>query len=176
MNFLEKDLEDIIYENLESNPLSLQERGLDTINETGVRWIKRQLHIGNYGITDIVTFTSGKNPINGNIQYFINVFELKKDIIDSKTFLQAAKYSSGIEDYLDEYRNLSDSDFPIYFNIILIGSKINLDDIIYAARWMNLNFDDFAGGLYLYTYEYRLDGMYFKSITPHEYHLIDKGF
>lgn len=51
MNFLEKNLEDIIYE---TNNKYLRERGL-FIN--GIK--KRQLRIGNYGIADIVTFKKG---------------------------------------------------------------------------------------------------------------------
>jgi len=51
MKFLEKDLEEIIFN---ADMKDLPEKGL---HFTGV--IKRQLRIGNYGVADLVTFTKG---------------------------------------------------------------------------------------------------------------------
>jgi hypothetical protein len=73
MDFLEKDLEEIIFN---ANLSELEERGLRMELQR-----KRQFRIGNYGIADIVGFerpyyhTHFKNHRKGSI----TVYELKKD-------------------------------------------------------------------------------------------------
>lgn len=82
MKFLEKDLEDIIFN---ADNESLQSRGLEI---RGFK--KRQLNIGNYGIADIVTFersnyideeyaeyVGGENKTHS--RPIITVYELKKN-------------------------------------------------------------------------------------------------
>jgi hypothetical protein len=49
MNFLEKNLEDIIFETHENK---LRDRGLEISGKK-----LRQLRIGNYGIADMITYT-----------------------------------------------------------------------------------------------------------------------
>jgi hypothetical protein len=102
MNFLEKDLEQIIYE---TPVMELQDRGLDVSGKP-----YRQLRIGNYGIADLV-YVNKEYYINGDLQklqypvLIINVLEIKKDKIGISSFLQAIKYCQGIKRYLEEYRN-----------------------------------------------------------------------
>ena len=83
MKFLEKNLEDIIFE---TDNEKLQERGLD------IRGKKfRQLRLSHYGIADIVTVSR----IGQSLQ--IDIFELKKDVITVDTLLQALRYIEGIK-------------------------------------------------------------------------------
>ena len=124
MDFLEKDLEQIIYEATE-----------EQLNEfdfpTGIK--KRQLRIGNYGIADLVYFkrvaVTSFRPDDGkpfcdvvdNSGLCITVCEFKKDKIGISAFLQAINYCKGISRYL-----LKRGFESFYFNILLVGR--NIDD------------------------------------------------
>src|SRR5689334_20163596 len=98
MRFLEKNLEDIIYE---ADLDSLHSRGL-TIHGKRLRQVK----IGNYGIADLITIERDvfnyAYAVQDTIKPFITVtvFELKKEIVNIHTFLQAVKYLKGIKRYL----------------------------------------------------------------------------
>ena len=87
MKFLEKDLEDIIWE---SDNIKLRKRGL-SIN--GIK--KRQLKIGNYGIADLVTCYKSINDFNNGL--IVTVYELKKEKAGISAFLQALRYCKGIK-------------------------------------------------------------------------------
>jgi hypothetical protein len=127
MNILEKDLEDIIWEAYEENPDILKHRGLYLYGTAF-----RQLNLGSYGIADIVTAyvvkNKGRYP-NGNTYtervITINVIELKKDLINVDTFLQAAGYCKGIQRFIEEF--YPDFNFDIKFEITLIGKKVDLE-------------------------------------------------
>ena len=77
MKFLEKDLEQIIYES--SNKL-LREKGL---NIRGKKY--RQLRIGNYGIADIISVRRYEDCL------YINIYELKKSKNTAYLFHQLLK-------------------------------------------------------------------------------------
>ena len=70
MNFLEQDLESIIYKT--PNDI-LRSRGLDIID--GHK--KRQVNFKDFGIADLVTINKSENGT-----FVINVFELKKEEIN----------------------------------------------------------------------------------------------
>lgn len=173
MDFLEKNLEDIIFE---SDKESLQKRGLWCYGK-----FKRQLRIGNYGIADLVlferTFTESYH-FDGILKPFLNItiFELKKDKIGISAFLQAIGYAKGIQEYLDEYK----PELEYTLNITLIGSSIDtsgtfcfIPSLFSHSRQYECN-SSFISNINCYSYQYKLDGMYFKS--EDDYNLTDKGF
>lgn len=167
MNFLEKDLEQIIYETRND---VLQKKGL-LIN--GIK--KRQLKIGNYGIADIVTFTRGNYlPIDFagecfggfNIDpYIITIYELKQNKISVSSFLQAIRYAKGVKNYLDKRGTTINYEI----RICLIGKEIDLStDFIYLLEFIdNIDF---------ITYSYDVDGILFTSHADKYYSLINEGF
>lgn len=131
MNFLEKDLEEIIFN---ADKSKLTESGL-CVNEYETFY--RQLRIGNYGVADIVSHDRPfYNKISGkHVKGHITVYELKKDKISVSAFLQALNYLNGIQSYLNIRRIKHNYDYTIR----LIGrdynknsSFQNLPDIIYC--------------------------------------------
>lgn len=157
MKFLEKDLEQIIYES--SNKL-LREKGL---NIRGKKY--RQLRIGNYGIADIISVRRYEDCL------YINIYELKKDKAGISAFLQAIRYAKGIKDYL-EHRDFS---HDVKFGICLIAKEIDTtSDYIYLEQFTSNSMYGVGFSLRNYSYKYDIDGIKF---TPEEnYSLIEKGF
>ena len=188
MNFLEKDLEDIIFET--DNDL-LFEHGLFIDGQK-----KRQVRIGNYGIADLITCSRRECDLHsvriGNYgiadlitcsrrecdlhsypsTYLdITVFELKKDILDNNAFFQAIKYARGIQSYL-EYRKIEN----YTINITLIGKELNLhDDFIYIPSLIHSEyiFKQLAS-FNIYTYSYEFDGIQFEK--QYDYVLKNNGW
>lgn len=115
MDFLEKDLEQIIYE--------ASDEQLKDLRLSGKRY--RQLKIGNYGIADLV-FIKRKYGYEANTPFIefrgleITVCELKKDKIGIAAFFQAIRYCKGIKSYLE------DRGFNCFeFRIVLIGRGVD---------------------------------------------------
>lgn len=173
MNFLEKDLEEIIYN---ADKEMLTERGLPY---HPFETFKRQLKIGNYGIADLVSFKKPyynqylKHKFKGNI----TIHELKKDRISISTFLQAANYLKGIKSYLEQ----RDLDQNYDYTIRLIGKDLDMNssfvylpDIINSFSYDHSIERESCLKLELYTYKYHIDGISFKEITG--YKLINEGF
>ena len=167
MKFLEKDLEEIIFN---SSREKLSERGLDL---KGV--IKRQLKIGKYGVSDLVTFDRVRhlnyysNPVNrGFIPVYnhyldITVYELKKDKISMSAFLQAVRYAKGIKRFLVK----RGFEFEIRLNIHLIGKTIdNKSDFIYLSELFD--------SVLFSTYDYDIDGIIINDVG--NYSLTKEGF
>jgi len=158
MQFLEKNLEDIIFTT--PNEL-LQERGL---NISGSK--KRQVRIGNYGIADIVAYDRGCFvPLNGgwHDETCIVVYELKQQEINVSALLQAARYAKGIQSYLKEYKGRH-----YKVRACLIGSSIEQSSgFSYLADFIH----DFMS---IYTYKYDFDGIKFNR--EFGYHLLKEGF
>lgn len=179
MDFLEKDLEQIIYE---SDKDKLSERGLHLYGK-----LLRQVRIGNYGIADLICVNRPSHlkacgtafDQNKSVHFkgTIDVIELKKDRISPSTFFQVLNYVKGIQDYL-KHRNLS----HLYnYNITMIGRDVDLNssfsylgDIFYNDFWMTDLISEPLININLYTYSYNVDGLLFKEISG--YSLIDKGF
>ena len=174
MKFLEKDLEQIIYESSD-----------DELGELDL-WVRgkrfRQLRIGNYGIADMVTFQRpylNTEPIEQRFSApEVTVFEFKKDKINLGTFLQALRYIRGIQDYLETKNKdfLTGQSFfdwgeglehiGVKYRIVLIGKNIDVgNDYIYLTNFCNCEF---------FTYDYTLNGLSLKS--HFDYSLINKGF
>lgn len=175
MKFLEKNLEDIIFE---SDRDLLKERGLDFKGQ-----VKRQLKIGNYGFADLVTFSRRTHeefvfkdlyakgiPVgefNSLPCLDITVYELKKELINVDTLLQAVRYCKGIKRYFEirKFYQLTK------FKIVLIGSKLDTSsDFIYLSDFLC---DDFFT-LETLIYKYEVDGIWFKK--QNSYQLKNEGF
>jgi hypothetical protein len=174
MDFLEKNLEDIIFET--DNDL-LHDRGLFVFGKK-----KRQVNLGNYGIADIVSLSHGYDPIgNPNLRKHpmvsFGVIELKKDKIDIGTFLQALRYCKAIETYV-EMREIYKS-AQLNFSITLIGKTLDKSSgFIYLTDFLSQDKSIFSDFPYLtldiYTYSYAFDGI--KFTREHDYSLIGHGF
>ena len=181
MEFLEKDLEQIIWEASDND---LENAGLEF---SGKRF--RQLRIGNYGIADLITvkreciyseseyIKSGKCKIIDSY-LVITVYELKKDKIGVSAFLQAIGYAKGIQSYL--YKRGFDN---FIFRIKLVGSDVDKSgSVCYLPDLININrpCDEpmyqkcFIEDIAFYTYHITLNGLKFKSHFG--YNLINEGF
>lgn len=181
MEFLEKDLETIIWEASDND---LEDAGLDFY---GKRF--RQLRIGNYGIADLVTvrreciyseseyIRSGKHKIIDSY-LVITVYELKKDKIGVGAFLQAVGYVKGIQSYLKK-RNFEN----FIFRVKLVGSDIDKSgSFCYLPDLINVNIPcdepvyikGFIEDISFYTYHITLNGLKFNS--HYGYNLINEGF
>lgn len=172
MKFLEKDLEQIIFE---SGRDSLEKRGL-SINGK----LFRQLKIGNYGVADLVEFT--RPSYDGPKKEFfvpgvITVYELKKENIGIASFLQALHYVKGIQTYI-ESKNKSRQ---YIFNIVLIGRSIDISgSFCFITDMLSIN-NKYYDGLHVQngsitfmTYDYNLNGLMFEPRGG--YHLSNDGF
>jgi hypothetical protein len=168
MEFLEKDLEQIIYET--SSDL-LESKGLEVC---GKRY--RQLRIGAYGIADLVTVELTNYLIHqgSKLCLIITVYELKKERAGISAFLQAVRYVKGISQYLNK-RNLFNITLNVFYKIVIIGKEIEINsDYIFLTDFLYYDYPNSlqVGRLIdLNNYSYRIDinGLQFK----HEcnYHL-----
>lgn len=149
MKFLEKDLEQIIFE---SDKSQLAERGLGI---TGT--IKRQLRIGNYGVADLIEFKRGYDSL------YVTIYELKQHEVNIHTLMQAIRYARGITDYIKNSRNKK---FKVYCRFVLIGSSVSDSDFMYIP--------DLLGQVQVYTYSYKFSGIYFNPLGS--YTLKNNGF
>jgi len=139
MNFLEKDLEDIIFES--DNEL-LQERGLP-IN--GLK--KRQVNLGAYGIADLVTIE--RDPKLNLLT--VTVYELKRGKISNDTLLQLSRYITGVMHYFQ------DRSIDATFKGVLIGSEIDdSSDFVFVTNLID--------SVSIVEYTYDIDGISFLQI------------
>jgi len=170
MNFLEKDLENIIWE---SDNEKLQNKNLPI---EGKKY--RQLRIGNYGILDLMTIS--KDYIWCDIKYKtvpcidITVYELKKEKVGISAFLQAVKYCKGIQSYI----KTKGYEGHYKIHIVLSAKEVDLNsDFIYLTDLFNHKYSDSLrkiNSVSFYSFSYDIDGIIFKK---HEnYDLIQNGF
>lgn len=157
MRFLEKDLEDIIWE---SDRDLLMDRGLYVTGH-----MKRQLRIGNYGIADLVTFKREYYGCNRSILE-INIYEIKRGDVGVAAFLQSMRYATGIRSYLEQ-RGIDNFNITI----TLIGDSLELSsEFVYIENFMSSCGAEFN----VYTYEYKIDGIKFKRESG--YKMMNEGF
>lgn len=159
MNFLEKNLEDILFE---SDNKDLQERGLCI---SGFK--KRQLRIGNYGIADLITISRGY-IFDGKVYepLSITIYELKQNEINYNSLKQIITYARGVQLYLEKRKEWT-LDIDYQLDLILIGAKININDSFcyIPSLFKNIKF---------YTYTYKIDGIEFNDNEG--YYITDGGF
>ena len=171
MKFLEKDLEEIIFEQLQTmdGRLDLDSRGLIVGDPTKCY---RQCKIGNYGVADIVTYNKPHFIIPNDkgwhdSPFLITVYELKKDNIGISAFLQALRYCKGIQSYLEKHR---DSNIRFGYKIVLIGYNLSESDFVYLEGFLDSEYFT----LDVYTYKYSINGL--KFLKREGYNLINEGF
>jgi len=169
MNFLEKNLEDIVFET--PNNL-LEKRGLYVFGKK-----IRQLRVGNYGVSDMVSFSRGyyiDSSIRSHPFLFIQIFEFKKDNINKDTFFQIIKYAHGIKRYLTRKRKFCN--FKIQIN--LVGASFENGSFPYLFDLFNVGENTECGSCVHevngYTYKYDFDGISFEMIC--DYCLTNEGF
>lgn len=171
MKFLEKDLEQIIYD---ADKELLAEKGL-RINGT----LKRQVRIGNYGICDLMTHERPYyNPYHKNIRKgVITVYELKQDKIGISAFLQALGYLQGIKTFLSNKK----LDYNYNYKIVLVGKELDLvSTYCFITDFINdFDFDNHIDSdckflVENYTYSFDINGIKFKEQSG--YNLNNKGF
>ncbi len=141
MNILEKEIEDIIFDNANYNSHELSKRGL--LLHSKMTHL-RQVDLGSYGRADIVGFLVC--PKDGGMRrILVHILEIKKDQINLETLLQAIRYARGIQRLC---ARLKDTD--IEFTISLVGKSIDCrNDFVYAADlFPNVNFYTYAVDLY----------------------------
>ncbi len=158
--FLEKNLEDIIFE---ADKDELSDRGLDIYGK-----IYRQFDLGKYGIADLVEFykyIEEEKTCDESTDYLVTVYELKRGEIDFSTFAQALRYVNGlIIKNKNEYPKIK-----CQYKIVLIGSKLtNKDEFKSFPELISPTFTmredpDKVIGIELYEYSYGINGINFKK-------------
>jgi hypothetical protein len=148
IQLLEKDIEELIYNDLTKNDgLKLNENGFDDFELSDYKWF-RQFSFGSYGISDILGYKKlYDNTYHENIHPYINIIliELKAVPLKSDHIDQILRYKTAIRKTLDKYK------FYISINPILIAPSIESGHFI-------LNSCD----ILFYTYNYDIDGVKFK--------------
>lgn len=141
MEFLEKDLEDILY----NAPVKdIENRGLYCFRHHA---LFRQVNLGSYGIADLVSVCFSRKD-----RIIVTVYELKQKTISINTFLQAVGYVKGLQEVCPLF-NIKKR--RVDFHIVLIGSKIDL-----SGQFCYLP-SVFPHGVSYYTYKYDYDGIKF---------------
>ena len=124
MDFIEKDLEEIIWETQKTDEgrKLLAERGLDIRGK-----MFRQFNLGEYGTCDLLTIEFyDKYP-------HISVYELKRDLIDVNAVMQVCRYVTAIRRYI-KYKYDSGCDVTSY----LIGKTIQTNnDFVFLCNELN---------------------------------------
>lgn len=171
MDFLEKDLEDIIYEAAQTKEGRnfLLNKGLP-IQSTGKMY--RQVHLGDYGVADLIDISieSIVRETNKMRFLYIEVIELKKGIIDLKALGQSCRYLTGVKDMANSILNYNAFN-ECYFHISLIGSEIDYSDNG-SFLFLYNEIENFAD---IFTYNYKIDGIHFEHIQ-HTWHKITPNF
>lgn len=148
MNFLEKNLEDIIFGTPNAK---LSERGLPIKGKK-----KRQVRIGNYGVADLVTMYKSSTVHNGKVYstLYVTIYELKKGVVDVNTLMQACRYKKGISQYFDKRGLFQDT--SVEYNLVLVGDSIqDSGDFVYCL--------DTVYDASSYIYKYDFDGISFSE-------------
>jgi hypothetical protein len=172
MTFLEKDLEDIIFQ---ATHEQLSERGLYVVGKKF-----RQFKIGNYGIADMIAY---QRPFyhpayNSVMKGCITIYELKKDTIGMSTFNQLIRYANGVKLYLEEKGISGNYDI----SLVAIGKDVELSSsFCYLPNLFNHDISESTLGINeptitfdAYKYLYDFDGISFDEISG--YRLKDNGF
>ena len=163
MKFLEKDLEQIIWE---SNNEKLQEKGLPIKGKK-----LRQLKSGNYGIADLSTFERIENDLGNGSFLDITIYELKKEKAGISAFLQALRYCKGIDTYL----KIRKPHIIYNLNIVLCAKEIDTDSsYIFLTDFITSDYNCALSSVLNFSFDYEIDGIKFKQESG--YDLSVKGF
>ena len=127
MAIIESQLEDFLFHEM-FNPKTLNER-------TGL-WLGyyqahfRQINLGPYGIADLMTMEYGQasGPSDDKRNYLdVNIIELKAEGVGPETYLQVARYASGVRHFFRSFVNLSRTEIRI--NVYLVGKYTSMKPI-----------------------------------------------
>lgn len=148
MEITEKELEDMIFKDLNTEGMDLSEIGLDIrLNKPNlpnkVYW-RRQVCLGDYGRADIIGFARGYGWI------YVDIIELKNKPITAADFEQLLRYKSAVKEIL--HNTFKSPDYDI--SCILIGPSIESGHFIQEnARCQ------------LFTFEFTLRGFQFSGCS-----------
>lgn len=150
MEITEKELEDLIFTDLQFDPYSLVATGLDLSLVTlpspnRVHW-HRQVDLKHYGRADIVGWTRYKGQI------YVDVVELKNVPITNNDFNQVLRYRHAIEEAFNNSVKLTRYWLRIHVSCYLIGRDLN------ECHFVNNNTD-----VKVYTYKFGLKGFQFDT-------------
>jgi hypothetical protein len=120
MNFLEKDLENLI---IDTDKNKLLENGLYIGNKK-----IRQLNLGANGILDIVSYEKRYDNTNKVPVIYIRIYELKRDTVCMNTIKQLSRYYLAVSEYVKSRYLKSEGLFTFQINLVLIGSNFNFND------------------------------------------------
>lgn len=135
-NFLEKDLEDIIFE----NKYKIHERGLPILYEE----LERQYHINGKRI-DLLNYECGDdNSIN------FTIFELKKGKIDFNAYSQIVDYFFDQCIFTKKHKKI------LKANLVLIGNSFD-ENVLLSCILSDI--------IELYVYKYDYDGIRFQKVS-----------
>lgn len=147
MNFLEKDLETIIWEQYEA----CQQRGL-RINfapfEQGKRI--RQMNLMPLGIADLVSIYY--DPIFN--ECWLQVIECKRGKVTGDTYLQAKRYMAALEELLQNTDLIGAHTIKVHTTIVLIGASVDTSTSLIHTIATDRS-------CLTYTYSYGVDGIRF---------------
>jgi len=158
MNFLEKELEQIIFE--ASND-QITKRGLPVYGKK-----YRQLRIGNYGVADLVTIQRQYISYHPYHVLYVSIYELKRDRINVSTFLQALSYAKGIKSFLEKRLNVL-----LHFNIYCVGKHMDIES---SYSYLSEFLTDSNFCVRNFTYKYEIDGISFEE--RYGFELTKEGF
>ena len=141
MDFVEKDLEEIIYHysQTEGGRVKLAERGLPVFGK-----MFRQVDLGRYGRLDLMT-------IDTAFGLTVTVYELKVGKINLNALSQACRYLTALRQIASSMTNRD-----IQYKIVLIGRQMELNgDFSLLYNFMN--------NASIVLYKYDLDGISFET-------------
>lgn len=151
MEFLEKDLEDLIWGAIQNDMREeLIKRGLHI--STQAKFI-RQYNFGSYGICDLISFSIERYR-DKQYYIYIDIFELKKDFISYQTLDQSLGYARACQLICKELTNASKNKkrFIPEITLNLIGKELEMKNnfsfvpsIFNCIKLYKYNFDFFKG-------------------------------
>ena len=151
MNFLEKDLETIIWENYEA----CEQRELRIKAAMYVRGKRiRQMGLGSYGIADLVNIYF--NPVANTL--FVQVIECKRQKITEATYLQAKRYAAAVDDIIIDSDLINRHNIKIETSVVLVGASIDTS----GNLAMTIAQDRAASA---FIYKYGLNGIEFHDVS-----------
>lgn len=158
MDFLEKNLEEIIFfaSQSEDGRKKLSERGLD-INGR----MFRQVDLGSYGRIDLLSVELCRSKYTGFWILYLEVYELKRNIINTSALMQGCRYLTGINELMRYLRGkFKDFDDKIFLetSLILIGESFD------SQSDFSFLYNELHDNIQVYTFKYDLDGITFEYV------------
>lgn len=148
MKFLERDLEDILY----NYTAACNQSGFITppYDFVGAGKMFRQVNLGGYGVADLVEVVIVRDDA-GRRHLFINIIECKQNQIDIFAYMQVKRYKAA---FLELLADINLSNTSVHVHTVLVGKSIEEDsDFVFL-----LNDDRFCT---VFRYAYSHDGIKF---------------